>query len=215
MIKISKPEDILRAYSNWLRLDNAPFWALATQPQSFVQTHVASEKGLNHFVKDRMDHFEVPVSMSYPLTKLNAGVVLTPNTWEVLARGFNPNLQQFLLDYLMPHLKEFQNSHIRIDKGFKQNSNDLYINGKKFFGELSFTKAGVIYYACMINFDLTGEDKQDILTGLKEDKNFYPDKVESLTGIENFLDKIWRSHLLEEIEAHLFRLAKTPEYINY
>lgn len=210
MIMVSKPEEILQAYSKWLRIDNSVWWALASQPKAFMEKHVSSIKGLDCIQHNGMDCYNVPTSVSYPLSKLDAGVVLTKNTWEVLARNIKPHIQDFLYDYI---IKRFPRTVI--SKGLKHNSNDLYINGKKVFGELAFTRARQNYYACMINTNFTEEDKKDLLRGLQDDKNFNTDKLRHISGIKNEIPGIDIAAMMEEIEEYLYNLAKVPEYIKY
>lgn len=210
MILISKPEEILPAYEKWLQISSQPFWAMASQDKAFVEKHMTSTNGIRHYVKKDMDCYEVPLSSTYPASKIGAGVVLTKNTFEVLVRNIDPKLQEFIIEYLK---LRFQNPNI--SKGLKHNSNDIYINGKKVFGELCFSRAGNTYYACMINTYFTEEDKIDMMRGLENDKNFSIDKLHHISGIKNEIPGVNLPELLEAIEEHLFKLAKVPEYIKY
>ena len=210
MIQVSNPKELIPAYSRWLQINESKYWALASQPKPFVQVHVLPSKGLKFFRKNKMDYYQIPTSISYPTTKLDAGVVLTKNTWEVLARNLKPDLQEFLIKYLKDLYPK-----ANISKGPKYDSNDIYINGKKVFGELSFTRAGQVYYACMINMELTEGDKEAIVRGLSNDKNFYTGKIHHITGIKNELENFNGDMMLEVIEQYLFDLSKTPEYICY
>ena len=210
MITVNNPEEILPAYSKWLQINPSIWWALASQDKAFIQKHVSSTESLKCYMHNGMDCYTVPTSVTYPLSKLNAGVVLTKNTWEVLARNIQPHLQDFLLNYIQ---KKFPTANV--SKGLKHNSNDLYINGKKVFGELAFTRARQNYYACMINTYFSEEDQRALQRGLGDDKNFSMDKLRHISGIKNEIPGLDIPTLLEELEEYLFNLAKVPEYIKY
>ena len=209
MVTLTNPEQIGTAYQRWLRIDNSIYWAIAHQTKPFVEIHVNSNDDFNVDESGPMPVFTIPTSVTYPLGKMNAGVVLTPHTFEVLTRNLYPRIQEWLLEYLKEKFP-----HTPITKGLKWNSNDIYVYGKKVFGELSFTRAGITYYACMINTNLTEEDKKMIEQGLAQDKNFYADKINNITGLKNELPDLDIAKLLEDLEAYLFKLSgETAEYI--
>ena len=213
MVTISKPEEILRAYEHWLAIDEKPFWAIGHQPKAFIQKHVNSTDCLicEKHEASAMDVYYIPTSIVYPLAKRGAGVVLTKNTFEILWRNLPIKaLQDFLMEWLT---NEYPGT--RVTKGLKHNSNDLYINGKKIFGELSFSRAGQTYYACMINMEVTPEDKEAIKLGLSDDKNFYEDKLHAIGGIKNEVKNFEPAKLMEDLEHFLFNRAAVPEYTKY
>lgn len=210
MITVSNPDEILKAYSNWLRIDEGKFWLIGNQTKPFVEKHVEPLKGLRHYENAYMDVYQIPLSITYPSHKRDAGVVLTKNTLWVLTRNMKLDLQPWVMDYIRTLYPES-----KLEKGLKHTSNDIYLNGKKVFGELGFTKCGYNYYACMINLELTDGDKEDIVNGLSEDKNFFPQKIVNISGIKNQIPAFDPNEFVEELEEYIYGLAKISEYSKY
>lgn len=209
MIVVNNPEEILKAYSLWLRIDNSKFWAMGRQTKAFIEKHVAPIEGFQH-IPGEIDTYCIPTSVTYPIYKLDAGVVLTKNTLWILLRNIPCQLGDIVTKYLKGKYPE-----VKIDRGLKHNSNDIYINGKKIFGEISFRRAENVYHACMINYNFTKEDMEDLLKGMSNDRNFTFDKIKSITGIQNEINTFDINDLIETLETHIFELSKIPEYCKY
>lgn len=211
MIILDNMKQFEKAYGRWLELDTTKFWAIGTQPFAYRHVHVPLFENLTFDYSKKIPAAFIPMPPSYPEGKMRAGVVCLKNSIWVVYRNLEGTIQKFLMSYLC---REHKLIAPTVSKGHSHNQNDVMIHGKKVLGEIHFERAGQTYYGCILNFRITEEDKEELLEGMSDDRNFYPDKVANITGICNEVPDFDQNKFLSELE-NWFMQSGVPEYKKY
>lgn len=208
MIKLDNMEQFNKAYHRWLELDTNKFWAIGTQDFPYRHVHVPLFDNITCTEENGMPTMHMPVPATYPIGKIRAGLVCPKHSVWVIYRNFDMTVQEFLMNYLKA---THGLTEPVLSKGPSHNQNDVMINGKKVLGQIQVVRAGQTYYGCFFNITMDEQDKKDLADGMKDDRNFYADKVASISGIKDEVPDFDENKFLGELEA-FFMQSGVPEY---
>lgn len=213
MIILDNMKQFEKAYGRWLELDSSKFWAIGTQPFAYRHVHVPLFENLTFDHNSKIPAAFIPMPPSYPEAKMRAGVVCLKNSIWVVHRNFLhlATIQDVLMNYLVINHKRSKRSEPTLSRGHSHNQNDVMINGKKVLGQIYFERGGQTYYGCIINLELSLEDREDLLKGMADDRNFYPDKIANIGGILNEVPDFDKNNFISELE-NMFMTSEVPEY---
>jgi hypothetical protein len=214
MITLESYAALEEGYRRWLKISPTPFWALIHTTFTYKHTHVQTFEDFKLTMENETLPFPevtVPVPQTYPIGKMHAGLISTKNTMAIILRNMprkDFTIQDFLITYIKKHWPD-----VELSKGFSHNQNDVIVNGRKVLGQIQFKRGGHIYYGCFIQLDFTNEDKNLIAEGMKDDRNFYPDKIENITGLKVAIPDFNIHSFIEELED-VFAQSNLEEYSN-
>lgn len=199
-------EQYYKVYSKWLELDTSKLWAIGTQDFSYRHVHVPIYENI-HVEEEKLPTIYLPVAPNYPVYKIRAGLVCHPNCFWIIHRNFEFNAQEFLMAYLK---REHNLSEPALSKGNSSNQNDVMLFGKKVLGQICFERGGQTYFGCFIDVKITDKDREDLLKGMEDDRNFFPDKIEWIGGIKDLVPEFDENKFIAMVEDY-FMQSGVPE----
>ncbi len=208
MIILDNMKQFEKVYGRWLELDTGKFWCIGTQPFSYRHVHVPLFENLTFDYRGRIPEVSIPMPPSYPHGKMRAGLVCPKNSMWIIYRNFEGTMQNFLMEYLE---REHGLTEPTLSRGHSHNQNDVMINGKKVLGQIHFERAGQTYYGCFLNFRISEENRNDILEGMSDDRNFYADKISNISGVIDEVPDFDENKFISEVEGY-FMTSGVPEY---